>query len=93
MVKPVQSLISCITIDTLHTSMFRCIYTVNSQFHQHGNWIQGWDRYHACVKETIHLDENGLECECVWERMYICICVCKHTDEYTNGIYVFLPVR
>lgn len=88
-----QSLISCIITDVSHTSVFRCIYTVNSQFHQHGNWIQGWDRYHACVEQPIHLDENGLECGCVLERMRICMFVCKHTDEYTNGICVLLPVR
>lgn len=28
--KPVQSLISCIIIDTSHTGVFRCVYTVNS---------------------------------------------------------------
>lgn len=89
MVKPVQSLISCIIIGTSHTSVFRCIYTVNSQFHQHGNWIQGWDRYHARVEQPIHLDENGLKCVCVCACASICICVCKPADEHTNGICVF----
>lgn len=39
--------------------------------------FRGWDGYHARVEQSIHLDENGLECVCVcWlvhEHLHMCM--------------------
>lgn len=34
---------------------------------------------------------GGIDIMHVWNSQFVCVCVC--TDEYTNGIRVFLPVR
>lgn len=67
--KPAQSLISCVIMDALRGSVFRCIYTVHRVSStwklDSGGGFVGVEGYHAHVEQPIHLDENGLGRECV----------------------------